>query len=305
MNTLGQELRGAARRTVAGLDVGARAATLPNILALLDTRSTCIDDYTPLLKAAAAAGEFQGLAALLLDNIDDASLIGKAAYQAEEQIEVCRDEVKTLLLVKVPEMDFQLSSVTARGGHQFVRSQLDLLPNDASFLFLGSGTMELRQLQVAAESGGERLEDLGVVRYTNGDIMTVCRGRDVFDTISVSGTVWLLQLVINEHSDLVHHYRRDSLQRTGVSSANIHASRMEFVMDIFRHLPAAGSLDMLEHIYDSSRFHFVRWKAVQTLLRMDLKRGAGVLMRARSDDHAQVRVAACRTIQNLRQHGHI
>lgn len=292
-------------RTLAGLNVGTRAAGLDNIMMLLDSRSNSIDDYPPLLKAAAVAGEFQRLAALLLGSLNDASLIGRAAYQAEDQIEVCRDEVKTVLMAKVPEMDVALSSVTARGGHKFMRSKLDLLPNDASFLFLGDGDMELRHLQVAPDSEGERLEDLGVVRYTRGDVMTVRRGKDAFDTISVTGTIWLLQLVINEHSDLIHHYDRETLRRSGVSSANLHASRMEFAMDIFKRFPVKGSLDMLEHVYDSSRFHFVRWKAVQTLLSMDLGRGAGVLLRAGSDQHPQVRAAADRTIQNLRQHGHI
>jgi len=287
------------------MNVGTRAAGLRNILALLDQSSNCIDDYTPLLKAAAIAGEFQRLAALLLGSLDDASLIGRAAYQAEDQIEIYRDEVKTVLMVKVPEMDVALSTITARGGHQFMRSKLDLLPNDASFLFLGDGAMELRRLQVAPDSAGERLEDLGVVRYACGDVMTVRSGKDAFDTMSVTGTIWLLQLVINEHSDLVHHFDRETLQRSGVSSANFHASRMEFVMDIFKRFPVEGSLDMLEYLYDSSRFHFVRWKAVQTLLSMDLGRGARVLMRAGSDQHPHVRAAADRTLENLRQHGHI
>jgi len=60
-----------------------------------------------------------------------------------------------------------------------------------------------------------------------------------------------------------------------------------------------------ESIFESILFYFVRWKAVQTILRMDLQRGTRVLMRASSDDHPQVRVAADRTIQNLRLHGHI
>jgi len=305
MNTFEQAPEGHGRRTLAGLDVGTRAAGLENILALLDSRSSCIDDYTPLLKAAAAAGEFQGLAALLLGSLDDASLIGRAAYQAEDQIEICRDEVKTVLMAKVPEMDIVLSTTAARGGHQFRRSKLNLLPNDASFLFLGDGEIELRQLRLAPDSAGERLEDLGVFGYACGDVMTVRSGRDAFDTMSVTGTIWLLQLVINEHSDLVHHFDRETLQRSGVSSANFHASRMEFVMDIFKRFPVKGSMDMLEHVYDSSHFHFVRWKAVQTLLSIDLGRGASVLMRASSDQHPQVRAAANRTIQNLRQHGHI
>ncbi|WP_313423482.1 hypothetical protein [Stenotrophomonas rhizophila] len=305
MSTFKQSPKVYTGRTLAGLDVGTRASGLANILALLDSRSNCIDDYTPPLRAAAAEGEFQGLAALLLGSFDHASLIGKAAYQAEDQIEVFRDDVKTVLMVKVPEMDVAHSSVTVRGGHQFMRSKLDLSPNDATFLFLGDGAMELRHLQVPRDSAGDRLEDLGTVRYTHGDVMTVRSGKDAFDTISVTGTIWLLQLVINEHSDLIHHYDRETLQRSGVSSANFHASRMEFVMDIFKRFPIRGSPDMLEQIYDSSRFHFVRWKAVQTLLCMDLRRGADVLMRAGSDQHPQVRAAADVTLQNLRQHGHI
>lgn len=305
MNTFEELPEGHGRRTLGGLDVGTRAAGLGNILALLDSRSNRIDDYTPLLKAAAAAGEFQGLAALLLGSLDDASLIGRAAYQAEDQIEICRDEVKTVLMAKVPEMDVSLSTMVSRGGSQFIRPKLSLLPNDASFLFLGDGAMELRHLQVPPNSEGEYLEDLGVGRYTCGDVMTVRSGKDAFDTLSVTGTIWLLQLVINEHSDLIHHFDRESLQRSGVSSANFHASRMEFVMDIFKRFPVKGSLDMLEHVYDSSCFHFVRWKAVQTLLSMDLKRGAVVLNRAGSDHHPQVRAAAHSTAQNLRQHGYI
>lgn len=305
MNTLAQPRSKPRRLTVAGLEVGYQAAGLDNILALLDSCSTCIDDYTPMLAAAAVAGEFRVLAALLLGSLDDESLTGRGAYQAEDQIEVCRDEIKTILLVKVPEMDLRLSSAGPRGGRQFVRAHLGLLPNDASFLFLGDGAMELRHLQVVPESAGDCLEDRGVVRYTSSDVMTLRRDKDAFDTISVSGTIWLLQLVINEHSDLVYHYDRESLQRSGVSSANFHASRMEFAIDIFKLFPVEGTLDMLEHIYESSRFYFVRWKAVQAMLLLNLQRGTCVLMRASSDDHPQIRIAADRTIQNLRLHGHI
>lgn len=293
------------RRKLAGLDVSHRASELDNILALLDSCSTLIEDYTPLLRAAAVAGEFRVLAALLLDSIDDESLTGRAAYQAEDQIELCRDDVKTILLVKVPEMSLQRASPATRDGRQFDRAHLGLLANDACLLFLGDGAIDLRHLQVAEDSAGERLEGLGVVRYTNSDVVTLRRDKDAFDTLSVTGTVWLLQLVINEHSDLVYHYDRESLQRSGVASASFHASRMEFAMDIFKRFPLEGTLDLLERIFESSRFYFVRWKAVQTILRMDLQRGTRVLMRASSDDHPQVRVAADRTIQNLRLHGHI
>ena len=76
-------------------------------------------------------------------------------------------------------------------------------------------------------------------------------------------------------------------------------------MDILHHLPVEGVSEAIEGIYSKSRFYFVRWKAVQTLLRMDLARGSGVLLRALEDEHPHVRGAATKTFQALRQHGHI
>lgn len=295
---------GPGRREIAGLNVGDRADGLASILAILDSRSNGIEDYIPLLKAAATV-EFKGLAELLLSCMDDHSLEGRGAYQTDDHIEICRDEVKTILLTKVPQMGLKFSAVRSDGGPSFSRDQLSLLANDACFLFLGSGTMQLRHLEVVPDSDGEVLQHCSVVSYSGGDMVAIRRGQDAFETMSVDGTIWLLQLVINDHSDLVCHYGRQSLRRTGVSSASVHASRLEFAMDILGRFPAEGTPDRLEKIYEASRFYFVRWKAVKTLLRLDLQRGAGLLMRASSDAHPQVRAAADRTIQSLRQHGHI
>lgn len=304
MNAAMRPQSGPRRRKIAGLNVGDRAGGLASILAILDSRSTRIEDYVPPLKAAAAA-EFKDLAELLLSCMDDNSLKGRGAYQTDDHIEIFRDEVKTMLLAKVPQMGLEFSAVRSDGGSSFSRTQLSLLANDACFMFLGSGTMQLRHLEVVPDSDGEELRHSRVVSYSGGDVATIRRGEDAFETMSVNGTIWLLQLIINEHSDLVSHYDRHSLRRTGVSSASVHASRLEFAMDILARFPAEGALDRLEMIYETSRFYFVRWKAVKTLLRLDLQRGAGVLMRARSDAHPQVRAAADRTIQSLRQHGHI
>lgn len=290
---------------IAGFEVGRDAGRLRNIIALVNRDSTDVEDYRRLLEAAAAADEPRILAANLFEGSLGNTLKGSAAYQTEEQIELCRDDFKTLLLVKVPRLD---PDRVARGREErdlFDRTWLDVLPNDAAFLFLGDGTIELKQYSVDPHVDGRRLVSEGVKRYRPGQTMVVRRDVDAFDAFRVSGEVWILQAVVNKHSDLVVHYDRATLERTGASSSNFHATRMEFVMDILRNLPTEGAAEAIEEIYAKSRFYFVRWKAVQTLLRMDLARGAQVLSRALEDEHPHVRGAAARTCQALRQHGHI
>lgn len=292
-------------RRVAGLELGDAATLLPLTLAVLESSSVDADEYVRLLEGAAVKEEMVVLASILFSGALGAELRGRAAYQSDDQVELCRDAFKTVLLVKVPPMERDPGFVRKQVGRQLARSRLDVLPNDACFLFLGNGAMELRQLSLDPQSQGKKLVDHGVSRFSAGQVMRVRRDLDAFDTISVRGDVWLLQVVINEHSDLVHHYDRSTLQRTGASSSSFHATRMEFVMDILRCFPVEGATEMLSSIYHSSRFYFVRWKAVQTMFRLDFDRAKPMLMRAVDDVHPQVRSAARRTLSNLSQQGHI
>lgn len=291
-------------RRLAGLELGGAIDALPNIVALLESSSVEMGDYVRLLEATAVNDEIGAMAGLLFSGALELTS-GRNAYQSEDQIELWRDEVKTVLLVNVPRMGSSNCVVSGQVGRQIVRARLDVLPNDACFLFLGKGSMKLRLLSVDPDSQGEQLVEHGVNQFSTGQVMRLRRDIDAFDTLEVSGDVWLLQVVVNDHSDLVYHYDRSTLRRIGASSSNFHATRMEFVMDILWRLPVDGAVAMLSSEYRSSRFYFVRWKAVQTLLLLDLVQAKPVLECAANDVHPQVRSAANRTLSNLRRHGHI
>jgi hypothetical protein len=142
------------------------------------------------------------------------------------------------------------------------------------------------------------LED-GEESFCSFESFTVAAGREAVEIVATHGDVWLLQLVLSEHQPLVRHFAKDTMQLVGTSSANFHASRIEFVLDLFKRFRHVEAADIVDAIGTTSRFHFVRWKAVQTLLHLDIARGRTALERALADSHPQVRQAASKTISNL------
>jgi hypothetical protein len=82
-------------------------------------------------------------------------------------------------------------------------------------------------------------------------------------------------------------------------ATNVHAGRLELALDLIRRLGHRDAGDVVEALAIASRFPTVRWKAVETLLHLDLSRGFPALERALRDEHALVRHAAATALAAL------
>jgi hypothetical protein len=271
-------------------------ARAPHLLKLLASRSTRIDDYRPLLQGMADGAEYTVLAEMLLDSeCRHAFEHGTAMIQGDGEIALCRDSCKTVLISPAHRL-------LPRAGAT-CDATIDVYANDMLFVVLGEGRLLLdhhRVVEASAESGARAsIVPCGRRAYARYDAFELRAGRDAIDIAAVQGQPWLLQLVTSMHDPVARHFDRRSGTLAGVSSANFHASRLEFVLDLFKRFGYAEAADSVAAIHGGSRFHFVRWKAVQTMLHLDYERGVAMLRQSVSDPHPQIRDAAERTLANL------
>lgn len=85
------------------------------------------------------------------------------------------------------------------------------------------------------------------------------------------------------------------------SDPDEHVARLELALELIRRLGHVGAVDVVEALAISSRHAGIRWKAVETLLSLDVQVGLRALCRALRDDHAQVRHAAATAVEALGQ----
>ncbi|RNF82857.1 HEAT repeat domain-containing protein [Montanilutibacter psychrotolerans] len=286
-------------RTVAQvLDAG--AGRIANLQRLLRSDDIPLADCAAQLAAACDAGEFTALAELLLAaDCRSAIECGSTLAQSEGGFELCRDAVKTVLLseaaptVRVP--------VDAVHGTPVATGDISVFANDMLHLVLGRGSVTIDCYRIASEPSGQPALHRDGARRTlrSGEMFSAIGSREAVEIVAADPGTWLLRVVRSEHGPLVQHFDRVTLRRCGTSSANMHASRIEFVLDLFKRFGHSEAAETVETLQSSSRFHFVRWKAVQTLLHLDYGRGQAALQRALADPHPQLRRAAATTLANL------
>lgn len=289
----------AADRTVAQvLDAG--AGRIANLQRLLRSGDIPLAEYAAHLDAAYVAGEFTALAELLLAaDCRSAIECGRTLVQSEGGFELCRDAVKTVLLSEAAPT--VRAPVDAGHGTPAAAGDISVFANDMLHLVLGRGSVTVDRYRIVSQAPDQAgLHRDGARRTLRAGAMFTARGsHEAVEIVAADPGTWLLRVVRNEHGPLVQHFDRVTLRRCGTSSANMHASRIEFALDLFKRFGHSEAAATVEALQSSSRFHFVRWKAVQTLLHLDYTRGRAALERALADPHPQLRRAAATTLANL------
>lgn len=298
--------------TISGRELECEDGSLRNFIAMVRSDSRDIESYLAVVKSMVDGDELRSLAARLVEHehehvLESASNTG----QAPGQIVVCRDDVKTIFISHITPVKADAVNAVREGssGPRATARGISVAANDALYLVLGRGRLGFRRYRVAGAAAvadaaaGLALEHVEDVVCRSGEMVLVRGEIETIDIAFVDEDVWLLELVLNEHAPLVRHFDRETLQQTGVSSSNFHATRLEFVFELFKRFGHSEAGALLEKIQRESRFHFVRWKAVQTLVHVDRKRAPGALQRASEDAHPHVRAAAVRTLDNLTAHG--
>ncbi len=276
-----------------------RQEGLKQLLAAVDLAGGTLDAYIAHIEQACEAEEFKVLAASLLQaEIELARSEGCVKLQPNESITLCRDRSKTIFLTQL-RGSVQGDAMTQMGIT--VDRRIDILANDVAIFMLGSGHIDFQRYDLVADASGRPALAVGETsRLTHGCHLRVERGRHGFEAKEASGDVWLLQVVLGQYDHLIRHFDRRTLEPRGVSSASFHATRVEFLLDVLSHCATHRGVDAIAGICRESDFHFVRWKAIQTLIDIDLSRGLKELDYAQSNDpHPHVRNAARRSLDAL------
>lgn len=285
--------------TLNGRSLNGHDPRVASLLQLLRCDSRVLGDYVCLLEQMALNGEYRVLAELLLEGECRHALEqGTAMVQGNGEIVVCRDAAKTVLISAARRF--------CPPANELPASTIEVLANDMCYMVLGQGRVHFDRYEVDAcgDSEHRRLRKIGPAAYSQFELFTVAGAREAIQIVGVDGEPWLLQLVLSEHSTLVHTYDQN-LQLARTASANFHASRIEFVFDLFKRFGYSDAAGIVERVGSSSRFHFVRWKAVQTMLHLDFSRGLRLLDDALLDPHPHVRRAASRTKESIGRVKHL
>jgi hypothetical protein len=117
---------------------------------------------------------------------------------------------------------------------------------------------------------------------------------------AIGGSQMLLSLAMRAApAPLVWLFDRDTMTAKQGVSASDAASRAQLLIQMFEGLGYDGARDLLESLVHKSQYHFLRWRAVQALLKLHTTDGIGAVKHASNDAHPHVRRAAERTLKNL------
>lgn len=97
---------------------------------------------------------------------------------------------------------------------------------------------------------------------------------------------------------LVWLFDKTTLTSVRSISSSSAATRVELLVQLFEELKFSGARSVLDVLQDSP-MHFIRWRAVQAMLRLHGMEGIEAVKRAHRDPHPHVRRAAERTLTNL------
>jgi|GEM_PF-6299711 len=150
---------------------------------------------------------------------------------------------------------------------------------------------------------GCRLRKAGSGEIGQGQVALFDDPAEVIDFHPPAGGSHLTLTVVLRAIDapLVWLFDRASMQAVRGISASDAASRAELLVQLFETLRFAGGRDLLKSLQDSPH-HFLRWRAVQALLKLHTPDGIEAVRKAGADAHPHVRRAAARTLSNLEAH---
>lgn len=93
-------------------------------------------------------------------------------------------------------------------------------------------------------------------------------------------------------------YAADTRRAVRALAADPTASRLEFAAQTLAELGDTRAVVNVKSLCDHPD-HFVRWSAIRSLMRLDVRAGLGILRRAQDDPHPHVRNAAARALRKM------
>jgi hypothetical protein len=199
---------------------------------------------------------------------------------------------------------FALADAPKREGS--ARRTIAALPNDILAGVVGEGQIRANLYESAFERDDavfrrdHHLVRAGSRAFGPGDHFILRASHDVVDFVEVSGRVALVELALTQPRPIVWNYDAETLRAAYASSGAVDATRMEFAIELFHVFGAREAVPTLSRIAREHGHHWLRWKAVKTLLHLDLAAGSEALQLAIDDPHPHVRNAARATLANLR-----
>ncbi|MBA6417589.1 HEAT repeat domain-containing protein [Colwellia sp. 6M3] len=112
-------------------------------------------------------------------------------------------------------------------------------------------------------------------------------------------TLWTSLTFVKEKAPLVWLFDTKTMRSMKGISPDDEATRQELLIELLNRLNYSGATDFLSELSELSEYHFVRWKALTTLLRLDTAKGIEALKKATNDNHPHVNKAAVTTYQNF------
>jgi hypothetical protein len=289
-----------------------QAATHPHLRELVAIKSKAVSDY----KAAFATL----LGSSFLTDVVTEVLQDPEAHRAriessgeDQDWRLLRTEEFTLGVRKLPALAFgeaaPTPSVAANipaGLEKGVRRIIAALPNDALIGVVGNGNLTADLYRSATDRDHDvfdrkhRIELFERKQLKSGDQLLMRAGNDLMNFVEVKGEVATLELAIRDADRIVWNYDLDTLEAVYASSASIEATRMEFAIELFRVFNERKALPSLLRIAKEHTHHWVRWKAVKTMLHIDRQAGIEALYATLEDKHEHVRRATQKTLDNFR-----
>ena len=132
-----------------------------------------------------------------------------------------------------------------------------------------------------------------------GESMLMANPTEVIDFSPEGMSQLTLQVILTKlELPLVWVFNRSNLAAVRAISASDAATRAELLLDLFSHMKFKGGRAMLNDMLRSP-YHFVRWRAVQTMLKIYGVEGLDTVREACEDEHPHVRRAAHSTLKAI------
>lgn len=218
----------------------------------------------------------------------------------------------TLLLHRDAQRILSLSSVDAgvmsRQGLGVENLRGNLVSNRHPILVgqLGSDPVHFTRYRFEAPEGLAiftpaklHLVEHGVIE--GGEVAMFADPHEVIDFAPATGSSHMLLTLVmrTAPAPLVWLFDRDTMTATRGLSPSDAATRAELLIQMFEGLQYKGAFNLLESLVHKSPYHFLRWRAVQSLLKLHTTDGISAVKHASNDSHPHVRRAAERTLNNL------
>lgn len=273
----------------------------PCTAGFLRISSATPQDYAEPFVALIRSGE---LTALLLELFEWAAADpAGSAIQGEHtpSIVLWRDTDKIITLSAVRPNRLSDAGVGASGSADIILS-----PRYFSLLgSLGDELLTFTRYRLDAPGGlavfdpKSKIRDPQVHRLMPHEALVMIDPGEITDFSAVTGNHLTLQVILTRFElPLVWTFDRVTLNAVRSISASDAATRAELLLDLFGHLKFDGGRAMLDDMCNSPH-HFVRWKAVQTLLKIYGTAELDTLLQACGDKHPHVRRAAQSTLQAI------